>query len=60
MRYIHYAAWCASQSHDTGFARQNPEWGTELYWQEEINDLVEQLQRIRQEPETTGNNPMYL
>ncbi len=60
MRYIHYAAWCARQSHDTGFARKNPEWGNELYWQEEINDLVEQLDRIRQEPAAVGNNPMYL
>ena len=60
MRYIHYAAWCAQQSLDPGFGAQNPEWGTELYWQEEINDLVEQLERIRQEPTLTGNNPMYL
>ena len=60
MRYIHYAAWCAQQSSDPGFAIQNPDWGNELYWQEEINDLVEQLERIRQEPTTVGNNPMYL
>jgi Ser/Thr protein kinase RdoA (MazF antagonist) len=60
MRYIHYAAWCAKQSHDLGFANQNPDWGSELYWQEEINDLVEQLARIRQEPTSVGNNPMYL
>ena len=59
MRYIHYAAWCAQQSRDPGFSAQNPEWGTELYWQEEISDLVEQLERIRQEPVATGNNPMY-
>jgi len=60
MRYIHYAAWCAQQSLDPGFAAQNPEWGTELYWQEEINDLASQLERIRQEPTSAGNNPMYL
>jgi len=60
MRYIHYAAWCAKQSHDLGFANQNPDWGNELYWQEEINDLAEQLQRIRQEPTSAGNNPMYM
>lgn len=60
MRYIHYAAWCAQQSLDPGFEAQNPEWGKELYWQEEINDLVEQLERIRQEPTSVGNNPMFL
>ncbi len=61
MRYIHYATWCAQQSRDTGFSLQYPEWGTELYWQEEINDLREQLQRIRLDTEAAGNsNPMYL
>ena len=61
MRYIHYAAWCAQQSHDPGFALQNPEWGSELYWQEEINDLVKQVQRIRQEEPASGSdNPMYI
>jgi len=60
MRYIHYAAWCARQSGDPGFSNQNPEWGAELYWQEEINDLVKQVERIRQEPESAGTNPMYL
>lgn len=61
MRYIHYAAWCAQQSQDPGFARQNPQWGTELYWQEEINDLIEQLKRIQREPPASaGSNPMYL
>jgi len=60
MRYIHYAAWCARQSNDPGFTAQNPDWGDERYWQEEINDLVEQLERIRQEPSSVGANPMYL
>ena len=59
MRYIHYAAWCAQQSLDPGFSAQNPEWGTGLYWQEEINDLASQLERIRQEPASADNNPMY-
>jgi Ser/Thr protein kinase RdoA (MazF antagonist) len=61
MRYIHYAAWCAQQSRDPGFASQNPEWGSELYWQEEVRDLREQLERIRLDSESPGNsNPMYL
>jgi len=60
MRYIHYAAWCAHQSIDPGFIRQNPDWGKELYWQEEINDLVKQVQRIQQAPDKATNNPMYL
>ena len=58
MRYIHYAAWCAHQSVDPGFLRQHPEWGGELYWQEEISDLRKQVERIRQIPEP-ASNPMY-
>jgi Ser/Thr protein kinase RdoA (MazF antagonist) len=58
MRYIHYAAWCAHQSIDPGFIRKTPDWGNELYWQEEINDLVKQITRIEQTPAQT-NNPMY-
>lgn len=60
MRYIHYAAWCARQSGDPGFGRRNPDWGSELYWQEEINDLVKQVERIKQEPTSAENNPMYI
>jgi len=59
MRYIHYAAWCAHQSVDTGFIRQNPDWGSELYWQEEINDLAKQVERIQRKPDRATNNPMY-
>jgi len=59
MRYIHYAAWCAHQSVDPGFTRNNPDWGSELYWQEEINDLNKQLVRIQQAPDQETGNPMY-
>lgn len=49
MRYIHYTAWCARQAADGGFSRLAPDWGTPGYWQQEIRDLEEQLQRIRGE-----------
>lgn len=47
MRYIHFSAWCAHQVADGGFAQVVPEWGTKTYWQTEINDLRQQIERIR-------------
>ncbi len=47
MRYIHYMAWCAHQVAEDGFSRVAPEFGSRGYWQQEIRDLSEQLERIR-------------
>ena len=47
MRYIHFSAWCARQALDGGFMRLAPGWGTPAYWEQEIRDLDEQIQRIR-------------
>ena len=47
MRYIHYIAWCAHQVAEDGFSHVAPDFGTPHYWQREINDLIEQLDRIR-------------
>jgi Ser/Thr protein kinase RdoA (MazF antagonist) len=48
MRMIHYLAWCGRQREDGGFSRLSPDWGTELFWQNEIRDLVEQERAIRE------------
>ncbi|MEN8256735.1 MAG: serine/threonine protein kinase [Thermodesulfobacteriota bacterium] len=49
MRYIHFMAWCAYQSHDRQAASTIiPDWGTEGYWQREIGDLETQIVRIKQ------------
>lgn len=47
MRYIHYTAWCAHQVAEDGLSRIAPDFGTHAYWQKEIQDLAEQLERIR-------------
>ena len=47
MRYIHYMAWCAHQVAVDGSSRVAPDFGTHEYWQKELRDLSEQLDRIR-------------
>ncbi len=47
MRMIHYLAWCGRQQEDGGFSRLSPDWGTEVFWQTEIRDIIEQGQAIR-------------
>jgi len=48
MRYIHYIAWCAHQVAEDGFSHVAPDFGSEAYWIREINDLTDQLVRIRE------------
>jgi Ser/Thr protein kinase RdoA (MazF antagonist) len=55
MRYIHYTAWCAHQVAEDGLSRVAPDFGTREYWQREIRDLSEQLERIKDMPEQMGN-----
>ena len=47
MRFIHYTAWCAHQVVEDGVTHVIPNFGTRDYWQQEINDLEDQLDRIR-------------
>jgi Ser/Thr protein kinase RdoA (MazF antagonist) len=47
MRYIHYTAWCAHQVAEDGESRVATDFGSHAYWQTEINDLADQLERIR-------------
>ena len=49
MRYIHYTAWCAHQVAEDGESRVAEDFGSHAYWQAEINDLADQLERIRDE-----------
>ena len=39
MRYIHFTAWCAKQVKDGGFTRLSPDWGSEAYWQQQIQEF---------------------
>lgn len=55
LRYIHYMAWCARQAFEDGDTRAIDDFGTRDYWQREINDLKDQLMRIRKAPSSFGN-----
>jgi len=46
MRYIHYTAWCAHQFAEDGETRVAENFGTRQYWQTELGDLADQLDRI--------------
>lgn len=43
MRMIYFLAWASRQAGDALFKRNFPDWGTDSFWQREINDLREQL-----------------
>jgi Ser/Thr protein kinase RdoA (MazF antagonist) len=47
MRMIYYLAWCAHQVDDHRFQHNNPQWGSDAFWQREIADLTTQLQAIQ-------------
>ncbi len=42
MRMIYFLAWCSRQVDDFQFRRNFPDWGSDAFWQREINDLREQ------------------
>jgi Ser/Thr protein kinase RdoA (MazF antagonist) len=46
MRYIHYTAWCAYQYAEDGETRVDADFGSRQYWQTEMGDLADQLERI--------------
>ena len=52
LRMIHFSTWLARRWHDPIFPVTWPHFGTEAYWQQETDDLEEQLRLIRQERAT--------
>jgi len=55
MRFIHYMAWCAFQVAEEGLSRVAQDFGSREYWQRELRDLAEQMERIRTTIEPQGN-----
>jgi Ser/Thr protein kinase RdoA (MazF antagonist) len=55
MRFIHYSAWCAHQVVEDGATLVIPDFGSRQYWQSEIDDLVDQLERVREGGQPFGN-----
>ncbi len=48
LRFIHYAAWVARRWDDPAFPAAFPEFGSERYWDREVSDLEEQLERCEE------------
>jgi len=46
MRIIYFIEWCGRQSKDNHFLRNNPDWGSDIFWRTEINDLTVQYKEI--------------
>ena len=46
LRYIRYAGWIAQRWDDPAFPAAFPHFGTESYWEEETNDLEDQVEFI--------------
>ncbi len=55
MRFVHYMAWCAHQVAADGYTRVIDDFGSSSYWQKEIADLRDQLERIREGYTPLGN-----
>ncbi len=55
MRYIHYMAWCTHQVLEDGETLAVPDFGSRFYWQTEIGELADQLERIKKTPSSFGN-----
>lgn len=47
MRMVYFLAWCGRQKDDYSFRRHYPDWGSEGFWENEIRDLQNQLQEIK-------------
>lgn len=55
MRFIHYAAWCGRQVIEDGATEVIPDFGSPHYWRSEIDELADQLNRIREGAESSDH-----
>lgn len=55
MRFVHYMAWCAYQVEEDGITRAIDGFGSWDYWQKEIDDLLDQRERIGENSSVGGN-----
>jgi Ser/Thr protein kinase RdoA (MazF antagonist) len=47
LRFVHFSAWIGKRWKDPSFPKAFPDYGTARYWQEQLNDLQQQLSLIR-------------
>jgi Ser/Thr protein kinase RdoA (MazF antagonist) len=50
LRMIHFSAWIARRWEDSAFKMAFPDFGTEHYWQEQIEGLALQLEKVLYDP----------
>jgi Ser/Thr protein kinase RdoA (MazF antagonist) len=50
LRMIHFSAWIARRWEDSAFKSAFPDFGTEHYWQEQIEELALQLEKVLYDP----------
>lgn len=55
MRYIHYLAWCGYQVVEDGTTRVIPDFGSYTFWQNEITELGDQIERIHNNSNPFGH-----
>lgn len=48
MRIIYFMAWCSRQANDFQFRNNFPDWGSDAFWQIELNGLNNQLVIIKE------------
>jgi Ser/Thr protein kinase RdoA (MazF antagonist) len=46
MRMVYFLAWCSRQAGDAQFRKNFPDWGSDQFWQHEVNDLREQMEFV--------------
>lgn len=51
LRYIHFSAWIAKRWEDPAFKMAFPDFGNDLYWETQVNDLRIQLERLTHDHE---------
>ena len=49
LRFIHFSAWMAKRWEDPAFPRAFPFYGSQRYWETQVQDLSEQLAFIQQQ-----------
>ncbi len=54
MRMVHFAAWLASRWEDPAFPPAFPDCGTPAWWERDANDLIAQLNVIREDLSSGG------
>ena len=50
LRMMHYAAWLARRWHDPAFPQAFPWFNTPRYWEDQLNTLREQAERLQATP----------